>query len=103
MSDPAENMKNKIDTVVTKITDEALIDQAGTKSSKRVWAYRFGWATIWQVVILNAGAVVFTVLQKDMPQIVFEIAKFSISATLIGNLTLMGLTIPEWFAPKKKD
>lgn len=79
--------------------EDALKDQRGNVSSKRLWANRFGWATVWQVVLLNGAAIFFTVVGKDMPSLVFEIAKYSITSTLTGCLVLLGISIGEWWAP----
>jgi hypothetical protein len=78
-----------------------LIDQRGNKSSKRYWAFAFGWITIIQVVsfvllIFLSSALGWQEVQKTL----IPLVTYSLATT--GTLTALclGLTLPEWFAPK---
>lgn len=85
-----------------KPVDEGKQDQKGNKSSKRVWAYRFGWMGLGQLTLLSVVTVVFVFLDKDIKPGVAEVMIFSASLSVGSCLIALGLTLPEWFAMREK-
>ena len=78
-----------------------LMDQRGNMSSKRFWAFAFGWTTVVQVLVLLALIFLSVVFQwKEAPQGSLQLIQYTLMTT--GGLTALclGLTLPEWFAPK---
>jgi len=83
--------------------DEALQDINGFKSSKRVWLFRYGWTTIAQVILSYCISILFTLIGKDMPPSLLDLLQYGI--TITGSLSALfaGLSIPEWFSPRRKN
>ena len=81
--------------------NKAIHDANGDISSKRIWAFRFGWCFIILVSVHTISAVALIWFSKDIPEGVIEMLKYGVTASLVGNLTALGFTIPEWFAKGK--
>jgi len=76
-------------------------DANGDISSKRVWAFRFGWCFIALVTVQTIAAIILIWFVKAISLEALEMLKYGLTASLVGNLTTLGFTIPEWFGNKK--
>jgi len=81
--------------------DEAKQDQRGGKSSKRIWAFRFG-----NMALVLGGAnwilsVAASAFGWSIPTEVSGIIGGTLGLFLAACFGCLGLTIPEWFAPAK--
>ena len=81
-----------------------LDDQRGNKSSKRFWAFAFGWATVIQALVVSALVIVSLVVGKDNSGVVslVPLVEYALSCTGVLTATCLGLTLPEWFASPNK-
>lgn len=79
----------------------AVMDANGDVSSKRVWGFRFGWATLVQIAVVITSAVILSAFGIAIPLLVFDFAKYTVATTAIVCGWLFGLTVPEWFGNRK--
>ena len=81
---------------------EVNTDQAGHLSSKRIWAGRFGWATIMQIVFMYALSTTTVIIGKAVQESIIDVLQYGIMVTAALCGLLLGVTLAEWFSPRAR-
>ena len=80
-----------------------ITDQRGKPSSKRYWAFVFGTISAGLVVLVAAGSVVLTWLDRDLGANIEALLKYALGVSVGACVLCLGITVPEWFAPPSRQ